>query len=176
MSNSRASGREAFGKGGLNDQLDLDSLIDEIGLDRSEIEWRKDFVNFSEDDVRRLTGYQDLFAEHADQVADDFYENLTDYEETVEVIGRSPKNVDQLKQTQSAYFSTLVDGEYGQQYFRDRARIGKLHDMLDMPMKQYIGQYGVYYDLILPLVGDQLVDSVTDRVTAAVTSELETDS
>ena len=156
MSDATEYGRESFGQGGLNDQLDVDSLVSEIGLDSSEIAWRKDFVDFTEDDVRRLERYQDLFAAHAPQVADDFYENLTAYEETVEVISRSPKNVDQLKETQRAYFTTLADGEYGQQYFRDRARIGKLHDMLDMPMKQYIGQYGVYYDLILPLVEDIL--------------------
>ena len=166
MSQTETYGREEFGKGELNGQLDPDTLTEDIGLDAEEIQWRKDFLGFDSDDVQRLQTYQDAFAENAEKVADDFYDNLTDYEETVAVIGRSPKNVEQLKQTQSAYLVTLAEGEYGTEYFRDRARIGKIHDMLDMPMKHYLGQYGVYYDLILPIVGDRLVESVTDRVTA----------
>jgi len=59
---------------------------------------------------------------------------------------------------------TLAGGEYGQEYFNNRARIGKLHHMLEMPMKQYIGQYGVYYDLILPLLNERTVDRLSDRL------------
>jgi heme-based aerotactic transducer len=168
MSNSPQYGRDDFADGRLNEQVDAGSLVDDIGLDSSEIRWRKDFVGFSDEDVRRLRTYRDDFAANAERVADDFYANLSDYDETVEVIGRSPKNLEQLKRTQSAYLVTLAEGQYGAEYFRDRARIGKLHDMLDMPMKQYLGQYGVYYDLILPLVGDRLVAALTDRLTDAV--------
>ena len=124
-----------FGQGGLNDRLDLDSLLTETDLDRAEIQWRKEFVGFDDDDVRRLEKYQELFGRHAEQIADDFYENLTDYDEAIEVMDRSPKTVEQLKRTQSAYLLTLTSGEYGLDHFRNRARIGKLHDMLDMPMK-----------------------------------------
>lgn len=132
-----------FGQGGLNSALNVEQLVNEIGLTSSEIQWRKDFIDFDSEDAKRLASYQDTFAAHAEQIADDFYESITEYEETIEVIGRSPKGLNQLKQTQSAYLVTLADGEYGDEYFRTRARIGKLHDLLDMPMKQYIGQYGV---------------------------------
>ncbi|WP_267162891.1 globin-coupled sensor protein [Halovenus salina] len=153
-----------FGEGQLNSRIDTYDLVSEIGIDEEEIAWRKDFIGFSAADADRLTQYRDAFDEHAEQVADDFYQNITQYDETTEVMGRSGKNVEQLKRTQSAYLRTLVQGEYDMQYFRDRARIGKLHDMLDMPMKQYIGQYGVYYDLILPLVCDRLKESLVDEI------------
>ncbi|OYR89375.1 methyl-accepting chemotaxis protein, partial [Halorubrum sp. E3] len=148
----------------MNDGLDVAELVDEIGLDADEIAWRKEFVGFDEEDERRLSRYEDAFAENADRIAEDFYENLTGHQQTVDVIGRSEKGIDQLKRTQSAYLVTLAEGDYGEGYFEDRARIGKIHDMLEMPMKHYIGQYGVYYDLILPLIGDRLVDSLTDRL------------
>ncbi|UWG47455.1 Sensory protein [Halanaeroarchaeum sp. HSR-CO] len=156
-----------FGRGGLNAQLDVGSLLDDIGLDAEEIAWRKDFINFGQDDVERLTRYQGLFEEHGEDVADMFYENLTQYTETTEVISRSPKGVDQLKQTQEAYLVTLAEGEYGADYFRNRARVGKLHDMLEMPMKQYIGQYGVYYDLLVPLITERVQEQVSDAIAAA---------
>ena len=159
---------ESFGQGGMNDQVDIDSLMQEIDIDRGEIDWRKDFVNFDEEDVARLTDLRPLFEAHTEDIAELFYENLTGYEETVEVIGRSEKNVEQLKETQRAYFTTLAGGEYDYDYFKNRARIGKLHDLLEMPMKQYIGQYGVYYDLILPLLTERTAEQLTDRVREAV--------
>jgi methyl-accepting chemotaxis protein len=165
MATSQEYGREDFGQGRLNQQLDADALVEQIGLDSQEIEWRKDFIGFDQEDKHRLREYQDAFAANAEQVADDFYDNLTDYEQTVEVIGRSDKNVQALKRTQSAYLTTLADGRYGQEHFSDRARIGKIHDLLDMPMKHYLGQYGVYYDLILPIVGHRLTDALTERLT-----------
>lgn len=169
MSETPDYGMQDFGQGGLNDQLNVSTLTDEIGLDQDELRWRKDFIGFDEDDVDRLTKYQELFEAHAEQVADDFYENITAYEETTNVIGRSPKSVTQLKRTQSAYLTTLAGGEYGTEYFENRARIGKLHDILDMPMKQYLGQYGVYYDLILPLVGDRLKENLSTKLATALT-------
>ena len=164
MPTSGEYGRDDFGRGGLNDRIDVSELVGEIGLDADEIAWRKEFVGFDEEDERRLSRYEDAFAENADQIADDFYENLTGHQQTVDVIGRSEKGLEQLKRTQSAYLVTLAEGDYGEEYFEDRARIGKIHDMLEMPMKHYLGQYGVYYDLILPLIGDRLVDSLTDRL------------
>jgi heme-based aerotactic transducer len=157
-------GRNDFGRGSLNEQLDVDALVDEIGLDESEIDWRKEFIGFDRDDVERLQQYEDAFRSNAEQVAADFYDNITDHEQTVEVIGRSDKGVEQLKRTQSAYLVTLANGDYGREYFRDRARIGKIHDLLDMPMKHYLGQYSVYYDLIFSIVRDRLVDTLTDRL------------
>ncbi|MFC6975475.1 protoglobin domain-containing protein [Halomicroarcula sp. GCM10025709] len=153
-----------FGRGGLNDQVDADALLSDIGLDESEIAWRKSFVGFDDADVDRLLTLQETFEDHAETIGEQFYENLLEHDQTVEVIERSPKAIDALKQTQEAYFTTLAGGDYGEEYFRNRARIGKLHDVLEMPMKHYIGQYGVYYDLILPLLADRLESRVSDRL------------
>ncbi|MFW5918807.1 MAG: globin-coupled sensor protein [Halanaeroarchaeum sp.] len=155
---------EMFGRGGLNDRLDVGTLLDDIGLDQEEISWRKDFIDFDADDVERLSRYRELFEEHGEDVADMFYENLSQYDQTTEVISRSPKAVDQLKRTQEAYLVTLAEGEYGPEYFRNRARIGKIHDILEMPMKHYIGQYGVYYDLLVPLVADRVKSQVSEAM------------
>ena len=81
-----------MGKGGMNKRIDTDELIDEIGLDKEEIQWRKDFVGFTQEDAKRLSGYEDLFRENSDDVADAFYENIKEYDETVEVLGRSQKD------------------------------------------------------------------------------------
>jgi heme-based aerotactic transducer len=73
---SRTTVSDEFGQGGLNDVLDLDAVLDGIGLETDETEWPKEFLDSDETDERHLSGMEDLFEEHTEQVADDFYENL----------------------------------------------------------------------------------------------------
>lgn len=156
--------REYFGQGELNERVDADQLVERIGLDAQEIAWRKEFIDFDEDDCERLEQYATLFEENADVIADSFYDHLTEFAETNEIFDRSPKSVDQLKFTQRAYLTTLASGTYDEAYFRDRARIGKLHDLLGMPMKHYLGQYNVYYGLLFSLATERLHERIADTV------------
>jgi hypothetical protein len=155
---------DTFGQDGLNHLVDADALLKECGIDSEEIEWRKEFIGFTDEDARRLAAMEDRFEDHADAIAEDFYDNLTDYEQTMEVIGRSEKGVEMLKETQRAYLVTLASGEYGMDYFQNRARIGKIHDLLEMPMKHYLGQYGVYYDLIFDVLRERIADGIVEAI------------
>jgi methyl-accepting chemotaxis protein len=155
---------QAFGSGGLNGFLDVDELVDRIGLDDDEIAWRKAFIGFDEADERRLAELKPLLQANSEEIADDFYENVLHYEQTRAIVDRSPKDVDALKQTQRAYLVSLATGEYDQEFFENRARIGKLHELLDMPLKQYVGQYGVYYDLILSRLNERVQQQVIDAI------------
>ncbi|MFT4945885.1 MAG: heme-based aerotactic transducer [Natronomonas sp.] len=67
MSETRHS-RADFGNGGLNEHVDVDSLVSEIELDREEIEWRKDFIGLDEEDRQRLTTDEGVFRAHADEI------------------------------------------------------------------------------------------------------------
>ncbi|ELY80005.1 globin-coupled sensor protein [Natrinema gari] len=156
--------QETFGRDGLNDFLDVDDLVDRIELDDDEIAWRKAFIGFDEADEQRLAALEPLLQANAEAIADDFYENVFHYEQTRAIVDRSPKNVDALKQTQQAYLVSLATGDYDQEFFKNRARIGKLHELLDMPLKQYVGQYGVYYDLIMSRLNERVQQQVVDAI------------
>ena len=155
---------QTFGEGGLNGFLDVDELVDRIGLDEDEVEWRKHFIGFDEEDEQRLSDLEPLLRDNRQEIADDFYENILQYEGTREVIDRSPKGVEALKQTQQAYLVSLATGSHDLSYFENRTRIGKLHEMLDMPLKHYVGQYGVYYDLLLSRMNERVQDQVVDSI------------
>ncbi len=157
---------ETAGGSDLGRSVDTAELLERIDLDDDEIAWRKEFVDFDETDAERLTELEGLFREHTGTVAEEFYANLTAYDETADVIDRSTRSVESLKQTQSAYLVTLATGEYDSAYFENRAKIGKIHDLLDMPAKHYIGQYGIYYNLIVPLLIDQVRDRLAGELAA----------
>ncbi|MDY6774044.1 MAG: globin-coupled sensor protein, partial [Candidatus Nanohaloarchaea archaeon] len=153
MADDNSDVTDTFGKSAMGQKIDVEEMMEEMDIDEEEIEWRKNFVHFDEEDAHRLSELEDMFRDKQEQIAEDFYDNLTPHDQTKEIIDRSSRGLESLKKTQSAYLVSLatgIDGEYGMEYFKNRARIGKLHDMLDMPAKHYIGQYGVYYDLVIP--------------------------
>ena len=162
-----------FGQGGLNDHVDPDALLESIDVDEEELEFRKAFIGFDGEDERRLTDLEPLLRDHQDEIAERFYENLTSYDGPLEIMGRSPKGIEPLKQTQRAYLVSLATGEYDEAYFRNRARIGKLHELLDMPMKYYIGQYGVYYDLLLSTLDERVQQLTVDAIETWLDEELD---
>ncbi|TMT81398.1 hypothetical protein E2L06_15490 [Haloterrigena sp. H1] len=82
---------DTFGKGKLNEQVDPDSLVAEIGLDEQEIELRKEFVHFDADDEGRLSDLEGMLRENLEEIAERFYANLTPHEETMGVIRRSQR-------------------------------------------------------------------------------------
>ena len=153
---------DAFGQGELNARIDPDLVRGALKIHEDELEWRKDFINFDEDDADRLADLESVFRDRQDDIAQQFYENIRAYEETTDIVGRSPKGIEELHETQRAYLLSLARGEYDEEYFLDRARIGMLHYMLEMPMKHYIGQYGVYYEIILSVIRERIERDVID--------------
>ncbi|WP_420182527.1 globin-coupled sensor protein [Haloarcula sp. KBTZ06] len=136
--------------------VDGGTLTDRIGLDAGEIRWRKEFTGFDESDVDNLTAMEAKTNARAESVVDDFYDHLKSFDETIEIFGRSTKSVDQLKNTQSQYLRDLVAGSYDKQYFENRARIGKIHDMLDLGPKIYLGAYSIYFEHFLRTIVEDL--------------------
>lgn len=136
-------------------QVDGGTLITQIGIDSEEVEWRKDFTQFDERDRERLEGLYDSLDRVADDLVEEFYDHLQSYEESIKVLDSSSKSVSALKRSQSEYLRDLGRGEYGQAYFERRARIGKIHDMLELGPKMYLGAYSIYYEgLISTIVED----------------------
>ncbi|AKU07542.1 globin-coupled sensor protein [Haloferax gibbonsii] len=137
-------------------RVDGDALLSELDIDAAEIDRRKSFVRLSAADERRLSDLQPLFDEFADEFAAEFYDHLGEHAAATTFFGRSTKNTEMLQADQAAYLRELGRGEYGEDYFAKRARIGKLHDMIDLGPKFYLGAYSVYYEGILGAVADEV--------------------
>ncbi|WP_302080823.1 globin-coupled sensor protein [Salinibaculum rarum] len=153
-------------------QVDGRQLTSELGLDQREIQWRKEFTGFDAEDARLLEEMSDSLSQISGDLVDDFYDHLQQFDETLAIFGRSSKTVDQLKQTQRQYLTDLSSGEYDQEYFSNRARIGKIHDMLDLGPKIYLGAYSIYYEGIMEAVAEDIKENVavTDGGTAVQNS------
>jgi len=141
-------------------QVDGKQLTDEIGIDKDEIDWRKDFTRFDSADKRRLESMSDTFDRVANTLVEDFYDHLQLYSETIAILDSSSKPVEALKKSQSAYLRALGEGHYDNNYFDRRARIGKIHDMLDLGPKIYLGAYSVYYEGLLEAIAEDVKEEL----------------
>ncbi|ARS88389.1 hypothetical protein B1756_00545 [Natrarchaeobaculum aegyptiacum] len=148
--------------------MDERELVAEIGLDEDELEWRKSFIGLDECDERRLANLTPLFDSIADEVAADFYEHLQSFDDSRAVLERSDRSLEALEASQAEYLRSLgeyaydddANPGYGMDYVRQRAVIGKLHSLLDMPAKQYIGTYVRYHEHLLSALFDQFVSDL----------------
>jgi heme-based aerotactic transducer len=152
--------------------VDGSSLTADIGIDEAEIDWRTEFTRFDRTDRERLEAMSGTFERIADDLVEEFYDHLQSHAEAVAVLDSSSKPVEALKKSQREYLLDLGRGEYGQGYFDRRARIGKIHEMLDLDPKMYLGAYTIYYEGIADAIAADIEDEFSSEETAAVETAL----
>ncbi len=138
--------------------VDGASLTGQLDIDADEIEWRQEYTRVRAPDKERLETLSGTFERVSDDLVDEFYDHLQSHSETVAILDSSSKPIEALKKTQREYLLDLSQGDYGQEYVDRRARIGKIHDMLDMGPKIYLGAFSVYYEGIADAIREDITD------------------
>lgn len=124
------------------------SLVEELGLDEREIDWRRRFLGLDDEDARRLAGAHEVAKAYAKPVIEEFYRHLLSFEET-RVFFTDPRVLEYVKQRQTEYFQQLTGGDYGREYVEDRLHIGAVHERVGTEPKTYLGMYAYYLRLVL---------------------------
>lgn len=99
-------------------------------MNYEDFESLKTFVGFTPDDAGHLVELAPVVAAHGPGITDRFYDTLGRFPETARLIeGR----VAALKKTHHRYLSEMVAGDYGQNYFTSRVRVGRVHVVQGIP-------------------------------------------
>ncbi|WP_372911935.1 globin-coupled sensor protein [Salinigranum sp.] len=146
--------RTAIGDGNLG--VSGRELLDELGIDQAELQWRKEFVGFDAADERRLASLAPVVDENLDALVDGFNDYLYGYDRTREVIARSDKTAlddrSYLDRVVGGYFKSFVGGTYDLDYYAARTRVGRLHDTVEMPLHFFGGMFantsGILFDAL----------------------------
>ena len=89
----------------------------------------KEFVGFTDETAALLVRLQPMVAKHGGGITDRFYDLLGKYPKTAaQIEGR----VDALKATHKRWMAELVGGDYGEDYFNSRLRIGLAHVRINL--------------------------------------------
>jgi rsbT co-antagonist protein RsbR len=139
----------------------------EMEIDEQEVVRRKEFLEFKDEDVRRLRDLGPIGEKYATPVIDEFYRHLLSFEET-KAFFRDPKLLERVKRQQKEYFLRLTEGDYGTAYVADRLRIGTVHERVGLAPKWYLGMYNFY----LRSVANRMLEAFPDEPAKAFTAFL----
>jgi methyl-accepting chemotaxis protein len=148
------------------------SLSELFRINETNLGLRRQFLRLSAKDVATLAELEPWAAGSAAQIAKEFYDLQFAFEPTRAFFAAraSDRGVDldtlrgTLEGAQSGYFKEIFQeaargGRFGVEYFEKRLRVGKLHNVIDLPLKWYLGSYAAYFDL----VREQLLQSFPER-------------
>jgi len=141
-----------------------EEIVDALGLHRSEIEWRKEFIGFSTADARHLENLAPIVEANEAEFVNGFLEPLFETEKTKEIADRSPRDNAALQAIVSAYYKTLTGGDYGPEYFKHRTRIGMLHDKLEMPLHYFAGMFANLTTTAIDLLVEDLQSTYQNKL------------
>lgn len=116
-------------------------------IDEQEVERRKAFLEFREEDARTLRGLREVARKYADPVIEEFYKHILSFEETKSFF-TDPKLLERVKRLQKDYFLRLTEGEYDADYVANRLRIGEAHERVNLAPKWYLGMYAFYLRIV----------------------------
>lgn len=143
--------------------VDGEQLRRELGIDESEIRWRKSYTNFTEADVEALLELRDAIGRASPAIADDVEAHIRDHEEALVFLERSTLSFEQLKEIFVWYLNDIANGSYDEEYFNRRTRMGKIHDLLGLTPKYYLGAYSVFFGGLADVVGEQMKAEADDE-------------
>jgi hypothetical protein len=137
------------------------NLAEQLHINEQNLRQRKQFLRFSQHEVELLRKYAGWAEQIAPAYAREFYDFQFDFPETRAFFERyaQKKGVSLaqlragLEQAQAGYLLDIFreaqrGGDFGLDFFAKRLRIGYTHNVIDLPMKWYLGSYGLHTDLL----------------------------
>jgi len=137
------------------------ALTEQYHISEESLALRREFLRFGPRDVATLKALAGWADRVADALAREFYDHEFAFAPTRQFFeryaaARGTRLEDfrvQLEKTQAGYFRGIFQeaangGHYGRDYFERRLKIGKLHNVINLPLKWYVGSYPLYEDLV----------------------------
>ncbi len=138
----------------------MPQLTEQFRITEANLALRRTFIRIGNDDKRILAKLAPWARKVAPAIAREFYDFQFAFPPTRRFFDKyaAMKGLgigtlrDALERAQAGYFIQIFEeseqgGEYGTAYFEKRLHVGSVHNIIDLPMKWYIGSYSLYTEL-----------------------------
>ena len=132
-------------------QLRSVPALDTLGAEGATLSERKRFGRFSDDDAALLAELAPAVEPHTQALVERFYSHL-EATPALRPLLADAAVVTRLKKLQAQYLKSLFAGDYGESYAETRRQIGWTHERIGLEPQWHLGTYGLYMELLLPLV------------------------
>ena len=125
---------------------DVNKLLTENAPLPAELAARKAFLEFTDEDAKRLAELAPLARKSANRLIEDLYRHFLSFQETR---GFFPDQatLNRVQRMQKRYFLRLTSGSYDDDYVADRLLVGDVHERIGLVIKLYLGAYRLYQNL-----------------------------
>jgi methyl-accepting chemotaxis protein len=136
------------------------SLCSDYRINETNLRVRREFLRITDRDVRTLRHLAGWARRTSPVIAREFYDFQFQFAPTLRFFEAQARRLGvgmdalrtKLESAQAGYFVQIFEeaergGEFGPAFFERRLRVGQLHNMIDLPMKWYVGSYVLYQDL-----------------------------
>jgi len=93
----------------------------------------KDYVGFTDQSTEVLRAFHPLAVPHIGWIIDDFYATIEAHPGARAAITGGSAQIERLKKTLMQWIDSLLLGPHDEAYFQRRARIGRVHVVIDLP-------------------------------------------
>jgi methyl-accepting chemotaxis protein len=138
----------------------MGNLVDMYKISEASLERRRQFIGLGPEEIAVLRSLRPWAERVADSIARRFYDHQFSFPPTraffeayAARIGTTLTDLrGRLEMRQAGYFKEIFSeaerGRFGPDYFEKRLRVGRLHNVIDLPLKWYMGSYTLYLDLV----------------------------
>ncbi len=130
------------------------SLCDQFQVTREEIQTRRSFLEFTDEDEENLILIRNVIQPDADLIVEEFYAHLLRFAE-VEGPLSDKATLEQLKSAQRRHLLSLGQGSDTAEYFEERLRTGITHEQVGLKQKWYLGAQSKLFALIASRIGNR---------------------
>lgn len=143
--------------------MESDPVYTDSEFGQADIAMRKLWLNFSAEEEALLADLHDLMSESVDPLIDDMYAHFLSFPQTRKFFP-DEETLRRAQASQKAYFLRLTEGNYDEEYVRDRLRVGTVHYRIGLDPKWYLGAYNRILTWMRRLVADKYKDDFEKHI------------
>ena len=118
----------------------------------------KDYVGFTDRSTQVLQSFHATATPHFAAIIDDFYATIEAHPGARAAITGGEAQIQRLKKTLIQWLDSLLQGPHDQEYFERRARIGRIHVVIDLPQAYMFTAMDRIRVHLLAVVRDEVTD------------------
>ncbi len=136
-----------------------ESLLQRARITDHNLRLRREFIRLDDGDRKVLASLREWGTREAPGIAKQFYDHQFAFAPTARFFqafaAERGMGLDGLRRhletAQAGYLVQIFDeaatADFGASYFERRMNVGSLHNVIDLPVKWYMGSYSMYFDL-----------------------------
>ncbi|WP_322797377.1 globin-coupled sensor protein [Tepidiforma sp.] len=143
------------------------SYLERLHIDPADQALRLRWVGITEREAALIRAAAPILRPHAEAIVRQFYDIASRFPEWQAKVRSVGSDRARLEAAQLDYFLRILDARFDADYFEHRLRVGAAHARLNIEPRWNVGNYGIYGQLLFPILARKLKGQTLAETLAA---------